>query len=110
MASYLDKYRRGAVYYLVYYYRGDIRVQAGYPDGKTFTLRDQNKWLVGCPHCCGYVNSKGKVLCRREEDIPAAKQMIREHYINKISEVENTAVSRLYNIQKMIENNRVVGT
>ena len=108
MASYLDKYRTGRLFWLVYYHKGDIKVEAGYRHGGypyskgTFTLRDRNTWLVRIPYYPMEVSSNGRVLVMYEEDIPEAKQMIRDFYVSKINTIENNSIRQLQNIRDMI--------
>lgn len=104
MSSYLDKYRTGRVSWLVYYYRGEIKVSRGYvANNGTFTLADRNSWQTQVPASYMKVSSAGKVLVRNEEDIPRAKMMIYEHYLGKIKDIEEKALSALYGIQKMVK-------
>jgi len=104
MASYLDKYRVGPIRWIVYPYHGEIKVQAGYiSNSRTFVSADKNSWLVRIPSSFMKVGSRGKVLCRSEEEIPIAKQMVKEYCIKKIDEVGDSAISALYNIQHIIE-------
>lgn len=89
------------VCWLVYYHKGEIKVKKGNL-GKNFYPQNENIWHTGIPTRSMEVSSKGKVLCWREEDIPKAKQMILEHYLQKIDEVGEIATTALNNIKKMI--------
>lgn len=102
MASYLDKYKVGTPKWLVYYHKGEIKVKKGYL-GRCFYPEDQNTWMTTCPREYMKVTSKGRVLVRNEEDIPKAKEMIRQYYVGKISDIENIAIAQLTNIQKMLK-------
>lgn len=111
MSSFLDKYKKGNPVFLIYYYKGEIKVKEGYVETlydlpyavRKFYPKDENKWHTGVPYGFGFVNSKGKILVKHKEDIPKAKQMIREHYTAKIDEVKDRAVASLMNIQNMIK-------
>ena len=115
MSSYLDKYKVGKTKYLIYYFRGEIKVKEGYvstpndiPYPETvFYPKNENTWQTGIPSCCGVVSSKGKIVVEHKEDIPKAIQMVQEHYIAKIEETRNKGITALMNIQKMIEQMKV---
>ena len=102
MSSYLDKYRKGHISWLVYAYKGEIKVQRGYNKYGTFILEKQNRWLSKTPIGYMKISSRGKVLVDCEEDIPKAVEMVKQYHIDKINEIENKAVTSLTNIQKMI--------
>lgn len=111
MSSFIDKYKVGKTKYLIYYFRGEIKVKEGYvntlndiPYPETvFYPKNENTWQTGIPSCCGVVSSKGKIVVRNKEDIPKAVRMVQEHYIAKIDETQNKAITALTNIQKMID-------
>lgn len=99
------------VAWLVYYYKGEIKVKKGYVRiGHTFYPIGENYWQCGIPERYMEVSSKGKVLVRHKEDIPIAKQMIYEHYLGKIDEVSTVTVRALNNIKKMIEGENMIIT
>lgn len=115
MSSFIDKYKVGKTKYLIYYFRGEIKVKEGYvntpndiPYPETvFYPKNENTWQTGIPSCCGVVSSKGKIVVKHKEDIPKAIQMVQEHYIAKIEETRNKGITALMNIQKMIEQMKV---
>ena len=102
MSSYLDKYRTGNKSYLIYCYRGEIKVQRGYDQYGTFVLDNQNRWMSKTPYAHNIVSSYGKIIVDNEENIPQAAEKIKQHYIDKINDIEHKAVASLNNIQKMI--------
>jgi len=102
MSSYLDKYRKGHISWLVYAYKGEIKVQRGYNNYGTFVLETQNRWLSKTPSVYMQISSRGKVLVDREENIPAAENMVKQFYIDKINAIESKAVTSLANIQNII--------
>ena len=102
MSSYLDKYRVGRISWLVYAYKGEIKVQRGYNNYGTFVLETQNRWLSKTPSAYMQISSRGKVLVDREENIPAAKSMVKQFHIDKIDAIKNKAVTSLANIQSVI--------
>lgn len=102
MSSYLDKYRTGGISWLVYAYKGEIKVRRGYNNYGTFVLEKQNRWLSKTPSRYMQISSRGKVLVDREEDIPKAKDMVKQFYIDKINVIESKAVTSLTNIQSVI--------
>lgn len=90
--------------YLVYYYKGDIKVKRGNVClGGNFYPENEDIWHTHIPIRPMQVSSKGRVVCWRAEDIPKAKRMIYEHYLGKIDEVHTVAIRALSNIKKMIE-------
>lgn len=100
-------HRKFPIGWLVYYYRGEIKVRKGNVRlGHTFYPEDTDTWQCGIPERSMEVTSKGKVLVWNEEDIPKAKQMIFDHYLNKVDQVQGIAMSQLNNIRKMIEKER----
>lgn len=102
--SFLDKYRIGETKYLVYCYKGKIRVQEGYCGrDNCFVLVNEDRWLTTAPKEYMKVSEKGRVLVRNKEDIPIAKQMIREYYAGKVDEVKDRAIMALTNIKKIVE-------
>lgn len=107
MASYLDEYRTGRLFWLVYYHKGDIKVEAGYRHGGypynkgTFTLRDRNTWLVRIPYYPMEVSSNGRVLVMYKEDIPKAKEMLIEHYKNKLDSLKRQKDIAISNIENL---------
>lgn len=102
--SFLDKYRVGETKYLVYYHKGEIRVQEGYTGrNHSFVLVHEDRWLTTAPKEYMKVSEKGRVLVKNKEDIPIAKQMIREYYANKVDEVKDRAITALTNIKKIVE-------
>lgn len=103
MSSFLDKYKVGKTSYLVYYHKGQIKVKEGYSGGMIFYPKDVNTWMSKCPARFMEINSRGKVLVSCKEDIPKARQMIIEHYRNKITEYQDSANRTIRNIGKMIE-------
>ena len=102
MSSYLDKFRTGHIAWLVYAYKGKIKVQRGYTHYGAFILEKENRWLSKTPIDYMKISSRGKVLVNCEEDIPKAIEMVKQYHIDKINEIENKAVTSLTNIQKMI--------
>ena len=103
MASYLDAYRRiGHKCWLVYYYKGEIKVHTGYDNYGTFVLADKNTWRSKTPKRHYQVNSYGKVIVDRKEDIPMAKQMLIEHYKERLKEIQHWNTATVSNIKKMI--------
>ena len=97
------------VCWLVYYHKGEIKVKKG-TLGRNFLFfpENENIWHTGVPHRAMQVNSKGKVLCWHEEDVPVARGMICEYYINKVDNVSDRAVTALENIKKMIAKEAIV--
>lgn len=84
--------------YLVYAWRGQIKVRAGkvlasfYPIDKTG--RTVSYWLTKIPRSYMEVNSYGKVLCRSEEEIPQAVEMVRKyHESRKAAVIERDVVA-----------------
>ena len=102
--GFTDKYKVGIPKWLVYYHKGEIKVRKGYLGVKNnFYPVDSDTWMTTCPREYMKVTTKGRVLVREEKDIPQAKEMIKQYFIGKISEIENIAVSQLTNIQKMLK-------
>lgn len=102
--SFLDKYRIGETKYLVYYHKGEIKVQEGYTgSNNSFVLAHENRWMTTAPHEYMKITTNGRVLVRNKEDIPIAKQMIREYYAGKVDEVKDRAITALTNIKKIVE-------
>ena len=104
--SFLDKYRVGETKYLVYYHKGEIRVQEGYlGSNHSFVLVDEDRWLTTAPYEYMKITQKGRVLVKNKEDIPKAKQMIREYYAGKVQDVRDKAITALNNIKNIMERN-----
>ena len=103
MSSYLDKCRKYPTAWLVYFYRGEIKVRHGNTDGLNFYPLDSRTWLTKCPIRTMEVSSRGKVLVWNKADIPRAKEMVYQHYLNKTDEVKDKALVALGNIKKMVE-------
>lgn len=102
--SFLDKYRVGETKYLVYCHKGEIRVQEGYlGSNHSFVLANEDRWLTTAPYEYMKVTQKGRVLVKNKEDIPKAKQMIREYYAGKVDEVKDRAITALINIKRIVE-------
>lgn len=96
--------RKFQVGWLVYYFKGEIKVKKGNVRlGHTFYPEGERIWHCGIPSKPMVCTSKGKVLVWNEEDIPKAKEMIYQHYLKKVDEVKDIAVSALDNIRKMVE-------
>ena len=99
------------VAWLVYYYKGEIKVKKGNVRiGHTFYPVEENIWHCGIPDKYMEVSSKGKVLVRQKEDIPKAIQMIFEHYLKKIDQVSMATIRAVENIKKMIEETDMIIT
>ena len=109
MSSYeyeFDNTSRLPVCWLVYYYKGAIKIKKGRM-GRNFYPDNEYLWHTGVPRKAMQVSSKGKVLCWNETDVPLAKQMIYEHYVKKVDEVRDRAVAALDNIKKMVESEEI---
>lgn len=85
--------------YLIYYYRGEIKVKAGYMDGVFFPLDKKHTWQTGVPDTPMVVNSKSKIWVKRTEDIPKAKELLKEHILNCYKETitKSADMTRLQN-------------
>ena len=85
--------------YLIYYYRGEIKVKAGYMDGVFCPLDNKHTWQTGVPHKPMVVNSKSKIWVKRTEDIPKAKELLKEHILNRYTETitKSADMTRLQN-------------
>ena len=104
MSGYLDEYKKNLpVRWLVYYYKGEIKVRHGKTDFKNFYPDDSRTWLTKCPIGNMQISSRGKVLVMDENDIPRAKEMVYQHYLKKIDAVKDKALAALGNIERMIE-------
>lgn len=103
MASYLDKYRTGHKSWLVYYNKGELKVHYGWDNYGTFILDAPRCWCSKTPKRHYQVNSYGKVIVDREEDIPMAKQMLIEHYKERLETMDGWNTPTVRNIKKMIE-------
>ena len=68
--------------YLIYYYRGEIKVKAGYMDGVFCPLDNKHTWWV-----------------KQAEDIPKAKELLKEHILNRYTETvtKSADITRLQN-------------
>ena len=68
-----------------------------------FYPKDANTWMTKCPTRFMEINSRGKVLVFCKEDIPKARQMIIEHYRNKITEYQDSANRTINNILRVVK-------
>ena len=94
--------RTGIPCYLLYYYRGNIKVKHGKWSG-VFFPDNENACLTKVPQRFNVVSSRGKIIVRDAEDIPKAKEMLYQHYLNKIDDINHKATTSLTNIKKMVE-------
>ena len=101
MASYLDEYRKVPISYLVYYYKGEIKVQRGHDNYGIFVVDDENRSYAKTPKRHYQVSSCGKIIVDREEDIPKAKEMLIEHYKNKLDSIKRQKDIAISNIEKL---------
>ena len=86
--------------YLVYRYRRDILVKKGRLT--TVFQPEKGPWHTGIPDTFMKVNSKGKILCRTEEEIPVAVDLLREYYKNKLETVQHQNDVSMNNIEAFI--------
>lgn len=83
--------------YLVYRYRGEIRVKRGkagrvfYPDNNPYT------WNTNCPHEFMKVTSYGRILARTEKEVPLAIDILRNYYEDKYDETLHIAETSIRN-------------
>ena len=90
--------------YLIYRYKGEIRVKKGikgryvfYPDNQPYS------WMTNCPERFGEVTSAGRILVKHENDILEGVEMLREHYRKKIENVQHTSSTTIKNIIECTE-------
>ena len=91
--------------YIVYTWRGEIKVKEGRMNynGTFLPPKANSPWMSKCPREPMKINSYGKVWCKDKSQIPIAKEMVREHAIQRIESIENTYTSARRNIEKIIE-------
>lgn len=85
--------------YLIYYYRGEIKVKEGYMGNNFYPLDKKYPYHTGVPHKPMIVNSKGKIWAKQKDDIPRAKELLKD-YITKqyVSTIQkNAELIRLQN-------------
>ena len=76
--------------YLVYRYKGQIKVKKGYDGRRVFyPASNVSVYQTGIPEEYMKVSSKGKVLVKDENDIPKAIQILKDHYSKKLDDVEH---------------------
>ena len=103
--SYMEKQ---PIIYLVYYYKGKIKVKMGKRYSRTFheMVGDKVKsspWHTGIPDDYMECNSKNKVLCYYYSDVPKAKEMIRNNLVKRLDEYSSISLSTIQNITKFLE-------
>lgn len=85
-----EKLRNIPVTYLVYAYHGKIKVKRGKMDGCFMPVEGTTAWHAKVPHIPMYLSKSGKVWVKRKEDIPKAKEMVREYNRQRINQIEST--------------------
>ena len=92
--------------YLVYRYKGEIRVRHGIKGGglgHVFYPDNHPSWMTNIPEEYMKVTSAGRVLVKHEDDILEAVEMLREHYRKKVENVQHTSSTTMKNIMECVE-------
>lgn len=98
----LRKTERIPVTYIVYYHKGAIKVHAGKKCGVFYPF-DTKTYMTKNPDVPMEMNSRGKVWCLHPEDIPEAKNMIREAYKDKLTDYREVSGAVIRNFRKVTE-------
>ena len=88
------------VSYMVYYHKGDVKVRAGKKCGVFYPF-DTNTFMTMIPDYPMEMNSRGKVWCLHQSDIPAAMMMIHDAYKDKLIEYREISGAQIRNFEKV---------
>lgn len=89
--------------YLVYRYKGEIRVRHGIKGRYVFYPDNHPSWMTNIPEEYMKVTSAGRVLVKHENDVLEAVEMLREHYRKKVENVQHTSSTTMKNIMECVE-------
>ena len=90
--------------YMVYTWRGEIKVKEGIMrgNGVFFPPNANSPWMSKCPTEPMKINSRAKVWCIDESQIPRAKEMLIEYARRRIETIEGNYNSAIRNVNKII--------
>ena len=99
----------GIACYLIYRYKGEIRVKKGikgryvfYPDSNPYT------WMTSCPQEFMYINSCGRVLVRYKSNIRKGVDKVRDYYAEKLNDPDHMSPTTLKYITECINSDGYV--
>ena len=104
----LDTVINGPIGYLVYQYKGQIKVKKGRVGWNFYPVNENpSHYMTGIPTRYNVVTSKGKILVRNENDIPEAVTKLQEYYAKRRDEIERKGYTANKNIVSIINQKEV---